>query len=460
MSQIGLHSSPISRKQGSRNAQKARGQDWHSLLSLLILKGLNSALTAVSNFFLAYVLVRALGLDSYAVMAGLLAVAALVVQTDLGIAGLIFFKLRSHYLNEPNKHVVQDDQDLVATIVAIYVSISAVAIAMFGFALATGVVPFKPHGLAYLLIFSGATCALPRMALRVALNARDGFIWTEGIDLGRRIALLGVTTAMLLGLSFVAYGALSLFVWVMSIAAMLWLVHVYGFMVKKGALLRGFRVLKKEVRGLRATVLLSSADFLISVFPYYLLSATRDASAIVAFDMFYKVTRFAALSYLIGAETVLPQQTRAVHSGNAAGLVRSTALGFIVGLLPLTVGLFAIAAFGERIFGVILNHNGIVTPIMRAAICAMLVFMLIQTTCSIALIGVGQFEALSRRACVTFAGMVLISTLMVLFHWSIDAFIVAYVVVYGMGALLCAECWYALSRSLRSPTIQIGTVEM
>jgi O-antigen/teichoic acid export membrane protein len=425
-----------------------------------VLKGLNSALTAVSNFVLAYVLVRTLGLESYAVIAGLLAIAALVVQSDLGIAGLIFFKLRSHYLEVPNKRVaIRDDQDLVATIVAIYVAIGVGAVAMFGLALTTGVVPVKPHGVAYLLIFAGAICALPRMALRVAINARDGFVWTEGIDLGRRIALLGVTAGMLLGLSFVAYGALSLSVWVMSIAAMLWLAHVNGFTVKRGAFFRGLRLLKREVRGLRATVLLSSADFLISVFPYYLLSATRDASAIVAFDMFYKVTRFAALCYLIGAETVLPQQTRAVHRGNGAALGRATATGFIVGLLPMTVGIVAITVFGERIFGVILNHNGIVTPIMRAAICAMLVFMLIQTTCSIVLIGVGQFEALARRACVTFAGMVLISTLMVLFHWSVDTFIIAYVAAYGVGALLSAECWYSLNRSLRAKICQIGTVE-
>ena len=40
-------------------------------------------------------------------------------------------------------------------------------------------------------------------------------------------------------LSFAAYSALNLFMWVMSIAALLWLAHVYGFTVKSGALLRG-----------------------------------------------------------------------------------------------------------------------------------------------------------------------------------------------------------------------------
>jgi hypothetical protein len=40
------------------------------------------------------------------------------------------------------------------------------------------------------------------MALRVVVNARDGFVWTVVVDLGRRIAILTAAIAMLLGLSF------------------------------------------------------------------------------------------------------------------------------------------------------------------------------------------------------------------------------------------------------------------
>lgn len=438
------------RKRGFKSAIIADlSRGWHSSLSLLILKGLNAALTAVSNFVLAYVLVRTIGLPSYAVIAGLLAIAALVVQSDLGITGLTFFKLRFHYLRETSKREAsQDDQDLVVAIVAIYVAISAIAVAILGIALISGVVPVEPHGIACFLIFAGAVCALPRMPLRVAINARDGFVWTEGVDLGRRVALLGVTIAMLLGVSFASYGALSLFVWLASIVVLIWLARSYGFRLQSGAFRRGSLLLRLEFRGVRSTALLSAAEFIISIFPYYLLSATSDASAIVAFDMFYKVTRFAAMSYLIGAETVLPHQTRAVHGENASGLVRATAVGFILGLLPMILGILAVSMFGEKMFGIILNHNGIVSPIMRSAICAMLVFMLIQTTSAIVLIGVGKFEALAGRATITLAGMVLISALMILFHWSVDTFIVAYVAVYGGGALLYAECLYSLNKSL------------
>lgn len=142
---------------------------------------------------------------------------------------------------------------------------------------------------------------------------------------------------------------------------------LYGFVTKSGALLRGLLLLRREVGGIRATVLLSLADFIIVVFPCYLLAAARDATAVVAFDMFYKVTRFAVLSYLIGAETVLPHQTRAVHNDDAVALARATAKGFVVGLLPMTSGIIAIAMFGDGIFSLILSQSGIVSPVMRIA---------------------------------------------------------------------------------------------
>jgi O-antigen/teichoic acid export membrane protein len=435
----------------------------HSSFVLFILKGLNSALTAISNFVLTYVLIRTIGLNSYAVIASLLAIAALVLQSDLGITGLTFFQLRSHYLAQTGKRgASKDDRDLVATIVTLYIAIGLISVVILGITIAAGLVRVAPYSIAYLLIFAGAVSALPRMALRVAINARDGFVWTEIVDLGRRAAILSITIAMLLGLSFVSYSVLNLLAWVLSIAALIWLARLYGLAPESGALPRGLRLLRREVRGIRATVLLSLADFIISVFPYYLLAATRDATAIVAFDMFYKVTRFAVMSYLIGAETALPRQTRAVHNEDAAGLARATAKGFLIGLLPMTAGMIAIAVFGENVFAVILNHNEIVSPVMRLAICAMLAFMLIQTTCQIVLIGVGKFEELARRAGITLTGMVLISAPMVLFHWSIDAFMIGYVIVYGAGSLLYAECFYSLSRSLRSRAQRhsLGNVEV
>ena len=451
MTQFELNAPAAGRVQKLKDVTKARlNRASHSSLVLFTLKGLNSALNAISNFALAYVLVRAIGLHSYAVIASLLAIAALVLQSDLGITGLAFFKLRSHYLAETDKHEASpDDQDLVVSIVTIYIAIGVLSTVLLAGVLAAGMIPAAPHDVAYLLVFAGAVCALPRMALRVAVNARDGFVWTEVVDLGRRTAILAATLAMLLGLSFVSYGALNLLSWTLSIAALMWLARLSGFLPRSGAFLRGMRLLRGEFGGVRATVLFSLADFIITVFPYYLLAAMRDATAVVAFDMFYKVTRFAVLSYLIGAETVLPHQTRAAHDKDAAGLIRATAKGFMVGLFPMISGIVAIALFGDKIFGVILNHQGIVSPVARLAICAMFGFLLIQTTCQIVLIGVGKFEELSRRAGITLAGMVLISTLMVLLHWSADTFTVAYAIVYGAGSLLYAECLYSSIRSLR-----------
>lgn len=452
MALFALNSSSTKDRPARRGSVIARlERSLHSPLVLFALKGLNFSLAAITNFVLTFVLVRAIGLDSYAVIASLLAIAALVLQMDLGVTGLTFFQLRSHYLAEAGKNEIkQDDRDLVTAIVTIYFAVSILSIVMLGIVVAAGLVRVGPYSVAYVLIFAGAVSALPRMALRVAINARDGFVWSEIIDLGRRVAILGATVAMLIGLSFTSYSLLNLFAWALSIAALLWAAHSHGFSLGRGALPRGLRLLRREVRGIRATVLLSLADFVIAVFPYYFLAATRDAAAIVAFDMFYKVTRFAVMGYLIGAETALPHQTRAVHNGDAKALTRITAKAFLVGLLPMVSGIVAIGLFGERVFATILNHNEIISPVMRLVICAMLAFVLIQTTCQIVLIGVGKFEELARRASITFTGMVLISAAMVLFHWSLDAFMIGYVIIYGAGSVLYAQCLYALIQSLRS----------
>jgi hypothetical protein len=168
MSRSGLGSPMMGRRRGLSSAIGTRLSRFsHSSLVLFTLKGFNSALTAISNFVLAYVLVRTIGLESYAVIASLFAVAALVVQSDLGITGLTFFKLRSHYLGDTGKHgASQDDQDLVVTIVTIYIAIGVISVAILGMTLATGLVHVAPHGVTYLLIFAGAVCALPRMALQ------------------------------------------------------------------------------------------------------------------------------------------------------------------------------------------------------------------------------------------------------------------------------------------------------
>jgi hypothetical protein len=49
------------------------------------------------------------------------------VQSDLGITGGTFFKLRSHHLGETGKYVAgQDDQGLVVTIVTLYIAIGVI----------------------------------------------------------------------------------------------------------------------------------------------------------------------------------------------------------------------------------------------------------------------------------------------------------------------------------------------
>jgi hypothetical protein len=108
-----------------------------------------------------------------------LRIAALVVQSDFGITGLTFLKLRSHYLGEPKEASPDDQEPDGNSRDDLYCNRRHLS-RDCGNTLVAGMVPVESYGVAYLPIFAGADCALPRMALRVAINARDGFVFDGG----------------------------------------------------------------------------------------------------------------------------------------------------------------------------------------------------------------------------------------------------------------------------------------
>jgi hypothetical protein len=76
-------------------------------------------------------------------------------------------------------------------------AIGVISVAVLGITFATDLVPAAPHGVAYLLIFAGAVCALPRMALRVAIKVahsktRSSLLRLLAFDSLRAIAALAI----------------------------------------------------------------------------------------------------------------------------------------------------------------------------------------------------------------------------------------------------------------------------
>jgi O-antigen/teichoic acid export membrane protein len=399
-----------------------------------LLKMSNTALASVWSFLLAYALVRIVGIESYAFFATVIAFASLVLQADLGISIRLFGQLRQNFLH-PEAGSRQALGNAVAAALASYAGIAVLATLVFavmvwGFGL--GVAQY--HAV-YILLFAGSVLPLPWMILRLTANAFDHYVMTEAIDCVRRTLLLVLTGALVIGLPLMAYAVSFVLLWLVALAVLFVMGRKRLAILSGHSIRQGFTVLRGDLHGIGTSAALSMSEFLIYIHPYYVIPLTHpEAVALVAFDMFYKVTRFATTAYLTVSETVLPHQTRAYHAGDVALLRKMMLLGFGLAAVPMLGAVGIIGLFGDRFFGILLGHPDVVTPEIRLAICVMLVLMLVQTISGAMLAGIGRLGVLARRASTTLVAMLVFSVCSGFWNMSIEQFIAGYVAIYAYEA--------------------------
>jgi O-antigen/teichoic acid export membrane protein len=395
----------------------------------------STVLATAWSFLLTYTLVRLIGLQDYAFLATVIAFASLVLQADLGISIRLFSRMRQNFL-DPGTGSREDLRSATATALWAYSGAAVLITAIFAVALWVWNLGPEDHRFAIVLLFAGSVLPLPWMVLRVAVNAFDHYIVTEAIDFTRRATLLALTGALAFGLPLLLYTIGFLLLWMAALLALFVLAQRRIDLFNGISVRRGWQVLRADAAGIAASAGLSMSDFLIYIFPYYLILLTHaEAAALVAFDMFYKVTRFGVTAYLTVTETMLPHQTRAYHTGQFRTLVRMTALSSLLCSMPCLMGAGIIYFMGDRFFGTLLGHPDIVSPHLRLAICAMLICMVVKTVSGAVLVGVGELPPLARRASLTLGAMLLFSLTSSLAHWDIDTFLAGYVLLYGCQAL-------------------------
>jgi O-antigen/teichoic acid export membrane protein len=399
-----------------------------------LLKASNTALASVWSFLLAFALVRIVGLESYAFFATVIAFASLVLQADLGISIRLFGQLRQNFLH-PENGIRQALGNAVAAALASYAAIAVLATLVFGvmvWGLGLGLAQY--HSV-YLLLFAGSVLPLPWMILRLTANAFDYYVLTEAIDCVRRTLLLALTAALVIGLPLMAYAVCFVLLWLVAISVLFVMARKRLDILSGASIRAGFTVLRGDLKGITASAVLSMSEFLIYIYPYYVIPLThRDALALVAFDMFYKVTRFATTAYLTVTETVLPHQTRAFHAGNVPMLRKMMLVAFALAAVPMVGAVGIIGFFGDRFFGILLGHSDVVTPTIRLTICAMLFLMMVQTVSGAMLAGIGRLAVLARRASTTLGMMLVLALVSGLQNWTIEQFIIGYAAVYAYEA--------------------------
>lgn len=420
---------------------------------LFAIKSTNTILATAWTFLLAYTLVRLVGLDDYALLASILAVAALVLQFDLGISVRLFGQIRVAFL----AHKQVDNGALGSAVVFTfwcYCGIAVGATAVFGAVLWHNALGNPAQRLSYLLLFLGAVLPLPWMPLRAGLNACNGFLFTELTDMVRRLLLLLLTVALAAGMPLLMYAIAFPLLWIGSLLV-LWFKARWvlgGFSITRWA--TGFEVLRADLTTLGASAALSLAEFLIYIHPYYVIAhIASNAAAVVAFDMFYKVTRFGVMAYLTITESLLPQQTRAFHTDDAAAVRRGLLLAFLIGSVPASAAVAILLTFGHELFSTLLGRSNVVSSSERALIAVMLVLMLVQTVCGGLLAAIGCLAPLARRACTTIGAMLLSACIAIIFQLSFEYFLTSYVAIYACEAL---SYGLVMRRILRAMPASVG----
>lgn len=403
-------------------------------VTFYLLKVANTTFALLWSVMVTYVLVRKLGLAAYAVTASVIALGMFVFIFDLGLSSVIYHTLRSTYLKSKR------DVDLSLVSGALLVSFLIAGGAAMLFTAVVYVVgigqPSQRLGL--VLLFTSIVAGFPSLTARATANALDAYMTSETIEAGRRATLLLLTAAMLGPLSFVGYGLCALAIWIATYAVLFVVMKKrYAEHIEFATPIQG---LKKLMRGgisnMRYSAIFAISEFLIYNMPYYILAARPQASlTVVAFDVFFKCTRFAAMSYVIGSEFSVPLLTRAYHLADFDRLRKGILQLFVFNAIPATAGIVFIAVFGEAAFGLLLGNAQLVSPELRVLMVVMIILMLIQASCGSFLVSIGNFRALARRARLIFFAMTAWSAAAAISAMPLETYMTVYVAIYGVGAV-------------------------
>jgi hypothetical protein len=410
----------------------------------LCLKALNLVVITAYSFEMIYVLVRILTIDLYPIAVLISSIGVYIMATDLGYSGFVYYRTRQSFLTQAAPHGSE------AEVFILYTSIAGIAALGVALVLAfLGHIPVDVRiGLS--LYFLSIVLALPWGLLRKIAAAVDLYVSFEVFELVRRLFFFGTAACMLAGLPLIGFTLICLLAWVVAFVMSIRMLQRRRQMVLvRSSAAAVLLHLRSNYRNIIHSGSLTLSEFVIYNFPYLMIPFVfTDKGFIVAFDIFYKVTRFGSVSYGVAAETFLPSQTRAFHSKDRAQVLRYYRIVALLGLIPLSISLTVLFGFGDQLFTKLLSRGGMIDASLRVAMGVMLTAMLFQTSAGTFLVGSGNYERLSRLAFVTLSlmGAVVVATWAA--HISFGHFMYSYVAVYSLHAMFYTVYLFYFVRGL------------
>jgi hypothetical protein len=379
---------------------------------LAVVKLANVALVMAWGFAVTYVFVRLLPFGEFRAFLLLVAFGNFTVSAELGLTTIVYTRVRRYWLAQAGEgaadHGFRHEEPGVMVLLFLGLMLAGTAVVVV--AIGTGLIA-TGRPLLFILFFLTACLNLFAALARRMLAAVDRNLVWDLMDMARRVALLALLGAALLGLNLELAVGLQL---LLSVAAVL----VAFAMLHRRMGMRGQHwrspaagwghVRQHYLRDFGASAALTLSEVAAYNAPYFLISlATMDPRPLLMFDFLFKVSR--ALSAIVRAtvEAALPRLTAAWYRADAARFAQLLRRALI-----LAGGMAGAIGLGLLVGGKIVVHElfdgKLAADRTGMALLALLLVALSVTCVSVYLQGaLGRFGSLLRQSLPFLAGSLL-----------------------------------------------------
>lgn len=389
------------------------------------------------------VLARTLPLDSFAqyVLAGALGNA--LWAFDLGIARVLFTRLRPAFLDRDVPQALARQAWAVVLFYGLLVLLGAIA--LFVVAALTQI----PDALGLAAFFAFTALNLPWFALRTLSVAVDRFVQIELTEALRRGLQIAAMLLPLLGLPVGIASMIGLAAWLLPVLPTVRALRAIGAMTP-GPVLRGVADTWASHRAdLARAGSYALAELAIYNAPYAVATLLFGVGpATIVADLLAKTLRGATVLSASLCEAAVPAQTRAWHARDRAALVRVTRRVVASVALPTACLALLLLLAGSELYARLVA-DAVTPPPELGALAALLVIAnAVQTIGNHLLIHTGAFRAVSRAALSLAACFAAGAVAASLLQTGFMRFWQGYAAIYAAGALVYAALAIRRARSL------------
>lgn len=402
----------------------------------LFVRMLNSSLGIAWGFLFTIIMIRVIGVNQYSWFVLVSAIGLYLTSSDLGVANLVYARLRTNFLLGNIKAL----QAPVQGAVVLYFGVATAAFALFGVYAIASISPAKVSVGALVLFALGTAAGLPWALMRSVSAAVNQHLEYEVVDFLRRIGQLVIICCLMMNCTLEAAFLGCDLLWLASIAIVLRRLRSTGLIVAPRSLTEGRRQIGEFARffgpDIGHSTAFSLSEAAIYNFPYVLLPLLYGAGGVVVFDVFNKFVR-AAITVNQGVSLgFLPQVSHAYVAQQSQRLTQWLCLTFALSLVAMVTMTVITISWREDVFFLLMHDNrNLITTDVVVAIIVFSIANAIQNTAGSFIFNVGLINLAKVLALVMVAMFAAMTAILFIIKVSIGQFILCYALIYLIGAV-------------------------